>query len=126
MLLFLQVGLAKLNASGGATKGVMGQDLVIGMGDPIQTGDSIEVKYTGWLYQNKSFGNVSATSDGRVFFFCFFFYQNFMCCIFGFQLLFGILELKKCSGTGSVCNEDTVIYILHQQCIQCYFVFLEI
>ena len=79
---FLQVGLAKLNASGGATKGVMGQDLVIGMGDPIQTGDSIEVKYTGWLYQNKSFGNVSATSDGRVFFFFVFFSTKILCAVF--------------------------------------------
>ena len=54
-----QVGLAKLNASGGITRGVVQQDLTVGTGDPVGEGDSVEVKYTGWLYQSRAFGSVS-------------------------------------------------------------------
>ncbi|XP_071821778.1 FK506-binding protein 15-like [Apostichopus japonicus] len=53
-----QVALAKLNSGGGVTSSVIQQDLTVGKGDAVVTGDSVEVKYTGWLYQSKMFGDV--------------------------------------------------------------------
>lgn len=57
--LLLQVGLAKVNSAGSASKSLVFQDLTIGLGDAVQSGDSVEVKYTGWLYSSRSFGDVS-------------------------------------------------------------------
>ncbi|XP_041481909.1 FK506-binding protein 15-like, partial [Lytechinus variegatus] len=64
-----QVGLAKVNSNGTATKSLVFQDLTIGLGDAVQSGDSVEVKYTGWLYTSRSFGDVfdSNTSVDKPF-----------------------------------------------------------
>ena len=58
-----QVGLAKVNSAGTAAKALVFQDLTIGLGDAVQNGDSVEVKYTGWLYSGRSFGDVSIPSN---------------------------------------------------------------
>ncbi|XP_070532275.1 FK506-binding protein 15-like isoform X2 [Ptychodera flava] len=53
-----QVALAKINSAGGTTTGVVQQDLVLGDSQGLESGDSVEVKYTGWLYTNNTFGKV--------------------------------------------------------------------
>ena len=37
---------------------VLTQDLNPGEGGPLETGDSVEMKYTGWLLQDNGFGEV--------------------------------------------------------------------
>ena len=34
------------------------QDLVNGQGGSLQTGDSVEIKYTAWVIENKTVGKV--------------------------------------------------------------------
>ena len=44
----------------------MSQDLTLGDGGALEPGDSVEVKYTGWLLTNNTFGQVfdtNATAD---------------------------------------------------------------
>ncbi|XP_033119102.1 FK506-binding protein 15-like isoform X4 [Anneissia japonica] len=51
-----QIGLAKFNSSGGSANNVVYQELRLGQGPTLQEGDSVEVKYTGWLLENKAIG----------------------------------------------------------------------
>ncbi|XP_056320563.1 FK506-binding protein 15 [Danio aesculapii] len=50
-----EVCLAKVN-SGGASDSVLIQDLVLGEGQVVENGDSLEVAYSGWLLQNHTTG----------------------------------------------------------------------
>uniref|UniRef100_A0A8C1Q5F4 peptidylprolyl isomerase n=1 Tax=Cyprinus carpio TaxID=7962 RepID=A0A8C1Q5F4_CYPCA len=52
-----EVCLAKVNCSG-ALDSVLIQDLVLGAGQAVENGDSLEVAYTGWLLQNNTIGQV--------------------------------------------------------------------
>lgn len=52
-----EVCLAKVN-SGGASDSVLIQDLVLGEGQAVENGDSLEVAYTGWLLQNHTTGQM--------------------------------------------------------------------
>ncbi len=56
MILF-QVCLAKVNCSS-ALDSVLIQDLVLGEGQPVESGDSLEVAYSGWLLQDHTIGQV--------------------------------------------------------------------
>ncbi|XP_025112150.1 FK506-binding protein 15-like isoform X5 [Pomacea canaliculata] len=61
-----EVGLAKALASGGRLESVVQQELQLGEGGGLEAGDSVEVKYTGWLMTNNTFGQVfdsNANSD---------------------------------------------------------------
>ncbi|OWF43709.1 FK506-binding protein 15-like [Mizuhopecten yessoensis] len=51
-----QVGLARANSTGTSLDSVVTQDLHLGDGGPLETGDLVEVKYTGWLLTNGTFG----------------------------------------------------------------------
>lgn len=53
-----QVCLAKANSSASLDSVVI-QDLSPGEGQGVETGDSLEVVYTGWLLQNHTTGQVS-------------------------------------------------------------------
>ncbi|XP_041049058.1 FK506-binding protein 15-like isoform X2 [Carcharodon carcharias] len=59
-----QVCLAKCN-SASMLESVLIQDLAPGDGQAVETGDSLEVSYTGWLYQNHAFGQVFDTNVNR-------------------------------------------------------------
>ncbi|XP_072344277.1 FK506-binding protein 15 isoform X2 [Scyliorhinus torazame] len=59
-----QVCLAKCNSTS-TLESVLIQDLIPGEGQAIETGDSLEVSYTGWLYQNHTFGQVFDTNVNR-------------------------------------------------------------
>ncbi|XP_026100132.1 FK506-binding protein 15-like isoform X2 [Carassius auratus] len=52
-----EVCLAKANCSG-ALDSVLIQDLVLGEGQAVENGDSLEVAYSGWLLQNNSIGKM--------------------------------------------------------------------
>uniref|UniRef100_A0A672SJQ1 peptidylprolyl isomerase n=1 Tax=Sinocyclocheilus grahami TaxID=75366 RepID=A0A672SJQ1_SINGR len=52
-----EVCLAKVNCSG-ALDSVLIQDLVLGEGQAVENGDSLEVAYTGWLLLNHTIGQV--------------------------------------------------------------------
>uniref|UniRef100_A0A4W3IYN5 FKBP prolyl isomerase family member 15 n=1 Tax=Callorhinchus milii TaxID=7868 RepID=A0A4W3IYN5_CALMI len=52
-----QVCLAKCNSIS-SLESVLTQDLAPGDGQAVEVGDSLEVAYTGWLYQNHAFGQV--------------------------------------------------------------------
>uniref|UniRef100_A0A671TBV5 peptidylprolyl isomerase n=1 Tax=Sinocyclocheilus anshuiensis TaxID=1608454 RepID=A0A671TBV5_9TELE len=52
-----EVCLAKVNCSG-ALDSVLIQDLVLGEGQAVENGDSLEVAYTGWLLQNNTIGQM--------------------------------------------------------------------
>ncbi|XP_052459713.1 FK506-binding protein 15 isoform X2 [Carassius gibelio] len=52
-----EVCLAKANCSG-ALDSVLVQDLVLGEGQAVENGDSLEVAYSGWLLQNNSIGKM--------------------------------------------------------------------
>ncbi|NWW09473.1 FKB15 protein, partial [Oreocharis arfaki] len=52
-----QVCIAKYNSSP-ALDSVLCQDLLLGEGQGVEAGDSLEVAYTGWLFQNNSLGQV--------------------------------------------------------------------
>ncbi|XP_078082802.1 FK506-binding protein 15-like [Mustelus asterias] len=59
-----QVCLAKCNSTS-TLESVLIQDLIPGEGQAVETGDSLEVSYTGWLYQNHAFGQVFDTNVNR-------------------------------------------------------------
>ncbi|XP_038637444.1 FK506-binding protein 15 isoform X1 [Scyliorhinus canicula] len=59
-----QVCLAKCNSIS-TLESVLIQDLIPGEGQAIEMGDSLEVSYTGWLYQNHTFGQVFDTNVNR-------------------------------------------------------------
>ncbi|XP_060697262.1 FK506-binding protein 15 isoform X1 [Hemiscyllium ocellatum] len=59
-----QVCLAKCNSTP-TLESVLIQDLAPGEGQAVETGDSLEVSYTGWLYQNHTFGQVFDTNVNR-------------------------------------------------------------
>ncbi|XP_059494209.1 FK506-binding protein 15 isoform X2 [Stegostoma tigrinum] len=59
-----QVCLAKCNSTS-TLESVLIQDLAPGEGQAVETGDSLEVSYTGWLYQNHTFGQVFDTNVNR-------------------------------------------------------------
>ncbi|CAC5419243.1 unnamed protein product [Mytilus coruscus] len=50
------VALAKALSAGSALETVISQDLNVGEGTSVETGSSVEVKYTGWLLTNNTFG----------------------------------------------------------------------
>ncbi|KAL4218675.1 FK506-binding protein 15 [Mactra antiquata] len=50
--------LAKALSTGPTPTCLVPQDLVAGDGGQLETGDSVEVKYTGWLLTNNTFGQV--------------------------------------------------------------------
>ncbi|XP_059359176.1 FK506-binding protein 15 isoform X2 [Carassius carassius] len=52
-----EVCLAKVNCSG-AFDSVLIQDLVLGEGQAVENGDSLEVAYSGWLLQNHTIGQM--------------------------------------------------------------------
>ncbi|XP_075295729.1 FK506-binding protein 15 isoform X3 [Opisthocomus hoazin] len=52
-----QVCIAKCNSSP-ALDSVLCQDLVLGEGQGVEGGDSLEIAYTGWLFQNNGLGRV--------------------------------------------------------------------
>ncbi|VDH97908.1 FK506-binding protein 15 [Mytilus galloprovincialis] len=53
------VALAKALSAGSALETVISQDLNVGEGSSsVETGSSVEVKYTGWLLTNNTFGQV--------------------------------------------------------------------
>lgn len=55
------MGLAKALASGGRLESVVQQELQLGEGGGLEAGDSVEVKYTGWLMTNNTFGQVGCS-----------------------------------------------------------------
>ncbi|GAB1597940.1 FK506-binding protein 15-like isoform X1 [Argonauta hians] len=54
----IEVAIAKFKTCDGVLDTAIVQDLVIGEGNPLENGDSAEVKYTGWLLTNKKLGQV--------------------------------------------------------------------
>ncbi|XP_078685814.1 FK506-binding protein 15-like isoform X2 [Branchiostoma floridae x Branchiostoma belcheri] len=50
------IGMSRANS--GAIDGIVHQDLVLGEGQAVDVGDSMEMKYTGWLLSNNTFGQV--------------------------------------------------------------------
>nr|XP_060613430.1 FK506-binding protein 15 isoform X2 [Anolis sagrei ordinatus] len=52
-----QLGIAKYNSSH-SPDSVVCQDLIPGEGQAVEVGDSLEVAFTGWLFQNGSLGQV--------------------------------------------------------------------
>ncbi|XP_038123673.1 FK506-binding protein 15 isoform X3 [Cyprinodon tularosa] len=52
-----EVCLAKANCSS-SLETVVTQDLSLGEGQAVENGDSVEVEYTGWLFQNHSIGQM--------------------------------------------------------------------
>lgn len=62
-LFSLQVCIAKCNSSP-ALESVLCQDLLLGEGQGVEGGDSLEVAYTGWLFQNNGLGQVNAFLPG--------------------------------------------------------------
>ncbi|XP_067269070.1 FK506-binding protein 15 isoform X2 [Pseudorasbora parva] len=52
-----EVCLAKVNC-GGPVDSVLTQDLLLGEGQGVENGDSLEVAYTGWLLQNHTIGQM--------------------------------------------------------------------
>ncbi|XP_051893390.1 FK506-binding protein 15 isoform X2 [Pristis pectinata] len=59
-----QVCIAKCNCTS-SLESVLIQDLIPGDGQAVETGDSLEVSYTGWLYQNNTFGQVFDTNVNK-------------------------------------------------------------
>jgi len=45
-------------SAGSALDTVVAQDMNVGEGTSVETGSSVEVKYTGWLLTNNTFGQV--------------------------------------------------------------------
>ncbi|XP_012657867.1 FK506-binding protein 15 isoform X2 [Otolemur garnettii] len=52
-----QVCIAKYNSSS-SLNAVLSQDLIVAEGPAVEVGDSLEVAYTGWLFQNYGLGQV--------------------------------------------------------------------
>ncbi|XP_072908293.1 FK506-binding protein 15 [Hemitrygon akajei] len=59
-----QLCMAKCNPTS-SLESVLIQDLIPGDGQAVETGDSLEVSYTGWLYQNNTFGQVFDTNVNK-------------------------------------------------------------
>uniref|UniRef100_A0A4W3J1G0 peptidylprolyl isomerase n=1 Tax=Callorhinchus milii TaxID=7868 RepID=A0A4W3J1G0_CALMI len=59
-----QVCLAKCNSIS-SLESVLTQDLAPGDGQAVEVGDSLEVAYTGWLYQNHAFGQMFDTNVNK-------------------------------------------------------------
>ncbi|XP_062929893.1 FK506-binding protein 15-like isoform X3 [Mobula hypostoma] len=59
-----QLCMAKCNSTS-SLESVLIQDLIPGDGQAVETGDSLEVSYTGWLYQNNTFGQVFDTNVNK-------------------------------------------------------------
>ena len=74
------MALAKANASTGDPTELIQQDLAQGEGGALEQGDSVEVKYTGWLFSSGTLGKVIGKKNIDILFcfvlFCFslFFY----------------------------------------------------
>ena len=56
----LQIAIAKANSIAGTLDSVMSQDLGLGDGEGVEQGDSVEVQYTGWQWENHGPGQVMA------------------------------------------------------------------
>lgn len=61
-----QVCLAKVNC-GGPVDSVVTQDLLLGEGQGVENGDSLEVAYSGWLLQNHTIGQVKMFINDHVY-----------------------------------------------------------
>lgn len=61
-----QVCLAKVNC-GGPVDSVLTQDLLLGEGQAVENGDSLEVAYSGWLLQNHTIGQVKMFINDHVY-----------------------------------------------------------
>ena len=63
------MALAKGLSTGSTPSSLVSQDLQAGEGGALETGDSVEVKYTGWLLTNSTFGQVfdSNVSSEKLF-----------------------------------------------------------
>lgn len=62
-----QVALSKANSAGGELSSLVSQDLQLGDGaavNTVDTGDMVEVKYTGWLLTNNTQGQVNSLTWG--------------------------------------------------------------
>ncbi|CAH1787108.1 unnamed protein product, partial [Owenia fusiformis] len=64
-----QVAIATANSAAGSLTSLVSQDLCLGEGGPLETGDSAEVKYTGWLHTNFTIGQEfdSNTTKDKLF-----------------------------------------------------------
>ncbi|RUS76258.1 hypothetical protein EGW08_015973, partial [Elysia chlorotica] len=63
-----EMALAKANAFSGDPTELIQQDLVLGEGGGLEQGDSVEVKYTGWLFSAGTVGKVFDQSQGENYF----------------------------------------------------------
>lgn len=62
-----QVALSKANSAGGELSSLVSQDLQLGdeaAVNTVDTGDMVEVKYTGWLLTNNTQGQVNSLTWG--------------------------------------------------------------
>ncbi|KAJ0068007.1 hypothetical protein NL108_014952, partial [Boleophthalmus pectinirostris] len=59
-----EVCLAKVNTTS-SLDSVVSQDLCLGEGQAVETGDSLEVVYTGWLLQNHAIGQMFDTNQNK-------------------------------------------------------------
>ncbi|KAM9744696.1 FK506-binding protein 15 isoform 1-T1 [Menidia menidia] len=59
-----EVCLAKANSSS-SLNSVVAQDLILGEGQAVETGDSLEVVYTGWLLQNHAIGQIFDSNQNK-------------------------------------------------------------
>lgn len=57
----LQVCIAKCNSTP-SLDAVLSQDLIVAEGPAVEVGDSLEVAYTSWLFQNHVLGQVRKCS----------------------------------------------------------------
>ena len=54
------MALARANCGPADPTELLQQDMVLGEGGPLEQGDSVEVKYTGWLYSGGTLGQVNS------------------------------------------------------------------
>ncbi|XP_026249082.2 FK506-binding protein 15 isoform X5 [Urocitellus parryii] len=59
-----QVGIAKCNSTS-SLDAVLTQDLIVAEGPAVEVGDSLEVAYTGWLFQNHVLGQVFDSTSNK-------------------------------------------------------------
>ncbi|XP_047380101.1 FK506-binding protein 15 isoform X4 [Sciurus carolinensis] len=59
-----QVGIAKCNSTS-SLDAVISQDLIVAEGPGVEVGDSLEVAYTGWLFQNHVLGQVFDSTTNK-------------------------------------------------------------
>ncbi|XP_076701777.2 FK506-binding protein 15 isoform X1 [Callospermophilus lateralis] len=60
----LMVGIAKCNSTS-SLDAVLTQDLIVAEGPAVEVGDSLEVAYTGWLFQNHVLGQVFDSTSNK-------------------------------------------------------------